>query len=123
MSGDERRQPDPGDLLPLSTPALHILLALGWERMHGYAVMQGIEEKTEGRARILPGTLYTTLNRMVEDGLVEEASAPPDEPDDDRRRRYYRVTEFGRRVAAAEVDRMALLMDVARRDLLSDGGA
>ena len=121
MSPTTRRDPD--EHLPLSTPVLHILLALGRERLHGYGVMQSIEEKTGGRATILPGTLYTTLNRMLEDGLVEEAPAPPDGPDDDRRRRYYRVTDYGADVVAAESERMALLLDVARRELLPGGGA
>lgn len=101
---------------------LHILLALGHERMHGYAIMQAIEEKTGGVATVLPGTLYTTLNRMVAQGLVEVAAPPADEPDDDRRRRYYRTTEFGRQVVAAESRRMAVLLDVARRERLAGGG-
>lgn len=113
---------DPTDLLPLGTPVLHILLALGRERLHGYAIMQSIEEKTGGRARILPGTLYTTLNRMLDDGLVEEAPPPPDDPSDDRRRRYYRITDRGRKAVAAESERMALLLDIARRDLLPGSG-
>jgi DNA-binding PadR family transcriptional regulator len=108
---------DVADLLPLSTPVLHILLALGPDRMHGYGIMQAIEQKTEGAARILPGTLYTTLNRMLTDGLVEEASPLQDAPDDDRRRRYYRITPFGRDVVAAEAERMSVLLEVARRDL------
>jgi DNA-binding PadR family transcriptional regulator len=108
---------DASDLLPLSTPVLHILLALGQERLHGYGIMQAIEQKTEGAARILPGTLYTTLNRMLADGLVQEARPPKDAPDDDRRRRYYRTTPFGMEVVAAEAGRMSLLLEVARRDL------
>jgi len=108
---------DPEALLPLSTPVLHILLALGAEHLHGYAIMQAIEQKTEGSAKILPGTLYTTLNRMLADGLVEETRPPGDAPDDDRRRRYYRITPFGREVVAAEARRMSVLLEVARRDL------
>ena len=108
---------DPSELLPLSTPVLHVLLALGHERMHGYGIMQAIEQKTEGAARILPGTLYTTLNRMLTDGLVEETPPPGDAPDDDRRRRYYRVAPFGREVVAAEAERMSVLLELARRDL------
>jgi DNA-binding PadR family transcriptional regulator len=104
-------------LLPLSTPVFHILLALGHEPLHGYGIMGALEEKTGGVARILPGTLYTTLNRMLADGLLEEAPAPDDEPDDDRRRRYYRITALGHEVASAEARRMAVLLDVARRDL------
>ena len=108
---------DPTELLPLSTPVLHVLLALGHERMHGYGIMQAIEHKTEGAARILPGTLYTTLNRMLADGLVEETPPPGDAPDDDRRRRYYRVAPFGREVVVAEAERMSVLLELARRDL------
>lgn len=111
------KRSDPEAMLPLGAPVLHILLALGHERLHGYGIMQAIKEKTEGSAKILPGTLYTTLNRMLADGLVEEAPAPDDAPDDDRRRRYYRVTPFGREVVSAEARRMSVLLDVARRDL------
>lgn len=113
---------DPTSLLPLSTPVLHILLALGHERRHGYAIMQAIEEKTGGVATVLPGTLYTTLNRMLADGLVEEAPPAADDPDDERRGRYYRMTDFGREVVAAESRRMAVLLDVARRERLAGGG-
>ena len=102
---------------PLSPPVFHILLALGHDRLHGYGIMQAIEEKTGGIARILPGTLYTTLNRMLADGLVEEAPQPPGAPDDDRRSRYYRVTKRGRDLVAGEADRMSVLLAVARRDL------
>jgi len=108
---------DPSRLLPLSTPVLHILLALGHQKLHGYGIMQAIEEKTAGAATILPGTLYTTLNRMLADGLIEESPAPKSAPDDDRRRRYYRITRFGEEVVAAEAGRMELLLEVARRDL------
>lgn len=110
---------DVAELLPLSTPVLHVLLALAGDRLHGYAIMQAIEEKTDGMARILPGTLYTTLNRMLEDGLIEEAPGRPDDPDDDRRRRYYRITAFGREATAAESRRMEVLLDLARRERLA----
>lgn len=103
--------------VPLSAPIFHILLSLGHERLHGYAIMQAIEEKTGGAIKILPGTLYTTLNRMLSEGLVEEAPAPDDEPGDDRRRRYYRTTTLGREVAHAEAERMSLLVELARQDL------
>lgn len=108
---------DPAELLPLSTPVLHILLALGHRSLHGYGIMQAIEEKTDGSATILPGTLYTTLNRMLADGLIEEAPMPEGAPDDDRRRRYYRITRLGEEVVAAEAQRMSVLLEVARRDL------
>lgn len=108
---------EPADLVPLSTPVLHILLALGPERLHGYGIMSAIEEKTGGLATILPGTLYATLNRMLAAGLVEETPPPEGEEDVDRRRRYYRITPFGGEVVAAEAERMSVLLDVARRDL------
>lgn len=106
------------DLLPLGTPVLHILIGLAGGPSHGYALMQAIEEKTGGAAQILPGTLYTTLNRMLANGLVEETGGPGDEPDD-RRRRYYAITPFGREVLAAETERLAVLLEVARRNLRS----
>lgn len=102
----------PEELLPLSPPVYHVLLALGDDTLHGYAMMQAFEGLTGGAAQLLPGTLYATLARMVETGLIEEAD-PPD-PDKDARRRYYRATTFGRRVAVAETVRMARLVDVAR---------
>lgn len=109
--------PDPSRFLPLSTPVFHILLALGMDHLHGYGIMQAVEAKTAGGAQILPGTLYTTLNRMMADELVEEAPPPRHAPDDERRGRYYRVTPFGRAVVEAEVRRMSLLLEIARRDL------
>lgn len=108
----------PQDFLPLSTPVLHILLALGSTRLHGLGIMEAIAEKSEGKAVILPGTLYVTLNRMVDDGLIAEAERPEGA---DTRRKYYAVSPLGRSVVAAEMERMALLMDVARGDLLADG--
>ena len=107
---------DLDDLLPLSAPVLHILLALGQDSLHGYAIMQAIEAKTGGKASVLPGTLYSTLNRMLDDGLIQEATERPE--DDDRRRRYYHLTDFGRRVVAAEAERMAVLLNVAREERL-----
>lgn len=108
------QQNDPTDieeLLPLSPPVYHVLLALGTDTLHGYAIMRAFEDLTGGSERLLPGTLYATLARMVETGLIEEAS-PPDERTD-ARRRYYRLTPHGRRVAAAESERMRRLLEVA----------
>jgi DNA-binding PadR family transcriptional regulator len=109
----------PEDLLPLSPPVYHVLLALGHDKLHGYAMMQVLEELTGGAERLLPGTLYATLARMVETGLIEEADAPV--KDGDARRRYYRATPFGRRVGAAETARMARLVEVARARRLAAG--
>ena len=108
-----RQKRDPRELLPLSPPVFHILLALGNRRLHGYAIMQGIEQRTNGKVTVLPGTLYSSIARMLEDGLVEETSHRPNPADDDQRRRYYRSTRFGKAVARAEAERMALLLHVA----------
>lgn len=108
---------DVADHLPLGTPVLHVLLALGRERRHGYGIMLAIEEKSGGEATILPGTLYTTLNRMAKGGLIEEAEPPADAPDDDRRRSYYRATELGLEVLEAETRRLSMLVRIAERDL------
>ncbi len=106
-------------LLPLSPPVYHVLLGLGGETLHGYAIMQAFEELTGGAERLLPGTLYATLARMVETGLIEEA-APTDEGAD-ARRRYYRLTSKGRRVAAAESERMRRLLEVAVAQRVAPG--
>jgi DNA-binding PadR family transcriptional regulator len=104
------------NLLPLHPSVLRILLALGDERMHGYAIMQAIAEKTAGRERLLPGTLYQSIARMVDDGLVEEMSAPKRATSGGPKRRYYRRTPFGTEVARAESERLRVLVDVAVSD-------
>ena len=109
---------DPERFLPLTTPAYHVLLALGERALHGYGMMQALEEKTGGRDRLLPGTLYATVARMVDDGLLEELAEPP-EPGADARRRYYRVTPLGRAVARAESARLRRLLELAAREDLA----
>ncbi len=111
---------DPATFLPLGAPVMHILLALGGERLHGLGVMQAIAEKSGGRAEILPGTLYVTLNRMVDDGLIDEAERPEGA---DARRKYYAATPLGLAVLAAELDRMRVLMEVAEGGLAREGGS
>lgn len=113
---------DPQELLPLSPPVYHVLLALGDEAMHGYAIMQAFNDKTDGREALLPGTLYATISRMVDAGLIEEPAEPPT-ASADKRRRYYRVTSFGREVARAESERIDRLLAVARRERLAPGGS
>jgi DNA-binding PadR family transcriptional regulator len=105
---------DPKAFLPLSLPIFRILLALSEQTLHGYAIMQAFAGKTGGRERILPGTLYSSLARMVEDGLVEELDPPGDETSGGPQRRYYRRTTLGKAVARAEAERMRVLVDVAR---------
>lgn len=107
------RSPDPADFLPLTPASAHILLALADQDRHGYAIMQEAERITGGAARMGPGTLYGTIKRMMAAGLVEEADERPDPALDDERRRYYRATELGRAVLAAETARMSALISAA----------
>lgn len=97
-------------LEPLSQPALHVLLALGADAKHGYAIMRDIAAESDGHIRLLPGTLYSTIKRLLNDGLLEEVDAPRSADSDDARRRYYRVTKRGRAAAEAETRRMAVLV-------------
>jgi DNA-binding PadR family transcriptional regulator len=98
----------------LSPPAHHILLALGTEAKHGYAIMRDIAGRSGGTIRVLPGTLYSTIKKLLADGLIEEALPPRDADSDDARRRYYRVTRAGRAAVAAETRRLALLVKLGR---------
>jgi DNA-binding PadR family transcriptional regulator len=92
----------------------HILLALAGDDLHGYAILQEVARLTEGDLEMEPGTLYRALHRMLRDGWVVESSRRPAADLDDERRRYYRLTPLGRRVAAAEANRIARLLSVAR---------
>jgi DNA-binding PadR family transcriptional regulator len=98
----------------LAGPALNIILALGTDALHGYAIMQTIAERSQGTIRILPGTLYSTMKKLLADGLVEECEPPRGAESDDQRRRYYRVTKDGRTAARAETERLALLVKLGR---------
>jgi DNA-binding PadR family transcriptional regulator len=96
------------------TPAVfHILLALVDGERHGYAIMQDVAERTDGRVRLGPGTLYGTIRRLIDAGLIEESADRPVPDADDERRRYYRVTKAGRRAAEAESLRLAGLVRIA----------
>ncbi len=110
--GDEARGPE--DYLPLTPAVLDIVLALGDEELHGYAIMREVRRRTDGRRRLAPGTLYRSLRQMQEKGLVAEPEERPDPGLDDERRRYYRLTELGRRVAVAEVERLEDAVRAAR---------
>lgn len=103
-------------LLPLAPAVLHILIALGEGERHGYAVMQDVAERTGGKVRMSPGTLYGSIRKMLDEGLIEEFfhRGARGAPIQDERRRYYRVTTFGRAVAAAEAERLASLLRHAR---------
>ena len=109
-----RKEPtDPGAFIPLKHSTYQVLLALGDDELHGYAIMQAVSEMTGGRESILPGTLYAALARMVDEGLVEERDGP-DDPSGGPARRYYRRSRFGRTVARAESERLRALLDIAR---------
>jgi DNA-binding PadR family transcriptional regulator len=100
--------------LPLSEVAFEIILALAEGERHGYAIMNDVADRTGGRVRLHPGTLYRALNRMLADGLVEETNERPAPEFDDERRRYYTLTPLGRKVAAAAAVRMADQVSAAR---------
>jgi DNA-binding PadR family transcriptional regulator len=102
------------DYLPLNHADFHIMLALGDEERHGYAVMLHIEKLTEGALRMGPGTLYTSIKRLLADRMIEESGERPDPDLDDQRRKYYRLTKLGRKVLAAEVQRMERMLRHAR---------
>ena len=104
----------PEDLLPLHKDTFHILVALSGHDRHGYSILQDIAARTEGRLNISPSTLYTSIKRMMEGGLIEELDERPDPDNDDQRRRYYRITDFGRKVAIAEARRLERLLADAR---------
>lgn len=101
-------------LLPLPPAAFHILLSLARCPNHGYAIMLDIEESTGGRFTIGPGTLYTSIKRMLKAGWIEESDDRPDPELDDERRRYYKLTDFGLRVTRAEVQRLNQTLTLAR---------
>jgi DNA-binding PadR family transcriptional regulator len=104
--------------LPLSPPVFHVLLALGDETLHGYGIMQRFDALTAGEEHLLPGTLYATLSRMLESGLIEEAPTPEGARSGGAPRRHYRATSVGRAAAQAEGERMRRLVEVARRQAL-----
>jgi DNA-binding PadR family transcriptional regulator len=107
----------PGDvdgLLPLPPVTLHILMALADGDRHGYAIIQDVEARTDGELRLGAGTLYRSIHRMLEQGLIIEPVRRPARAQDDERRRYYRLTSFGTAVARAETRRLAQLLRLAR---------
>lgn len=108
------RDPKPESLLPLPVAVFHILIALADHERHGYSIMQDVAARTGGKVRLSAGTLYSSVRRMLEQGLIEELADSPDPTSTDERRRYYRLTRFGRRTAAAEVERLNTLVQQAR---------
>jgi len=101
-------------MLPLLPAIFHILVALADEDRHGYAIIQDVAARTDGSIRLSPGTLYRSIQRMLEDGLIVETDERPSPEDDDERRRYYRLTTLGAAVAKAEAARLMDLVRMAR---------
>ena len=107
-------EPKPESLLPLPSATFHILMALAGEDRHGYAIIQDVARRTNDRLKLGAGTLYRSLQRMLEQGLIIETGERPDPEHDDERRRYYRITRYGESVAEAEARRLTELVRLAR---------
>ncbi|HTC87889.1 MAG TPA: helix-turn-helix transcriptional regulator [Bryobacteraceae bacterium] len=105
---------DPQAFLPLKTNWFHILLSLAAEEQHGYGIMQEVLDRTSGKVRLWPATLYGTLARLIDAGLIEESDERPAEELDDARRRYYKLTRLGRRVLDLESQRLEDLVSILR---------
>jgi DNA-binding PadR family transcriptional regulator len=113
----------PASLLPLPPVTFHILLALAEEDRHGYAIIQDVAVRTGGDLKLSAGTLYRSIQRMLEQGLIVETRDRPAPEDDDERRRYYRITKFGVEVARAEARRLLQLVKFARESGFAAGKA
>jgi DNA-binding PadR family transcriptional regulator len=105
---------DADSLLPLPAATFHILVALADRERHGYSILQDVAARTDGKVRLSAATLYSSIRRMLEQGLVRELSESPDPDSQDERRRYYGLTDFGRRVAMAEARRLTEMLAQAR---------
>jgi DNA-binding PadR family transcriptional regulator len=101
-----KKQASPESFLPLKPHWFHVLLALSNQDQHGYGIMQEVLERTSGKVRLWPPTLYGTIKRLTDESLIEESDRRPAPELDDARRRYYRLTALGRRVLAAESARL-----------------
>ncbi len=104
--------PKAESFLPLKTNWFHILLSLAAGEQHGYTIMQEVSARTGGKVRLWPATLYGTLKRLIEAGLIEESDERPAPELDDARRRYYKLTRLGKRVLDAETERLEDLVRI-----------
>jgi DNA-binding PadR family transcriptional regulator len=114
MARLRREGPEPDDFLPLSRYSFDVLVSFADRGPHGYAILEDIAERTDGRIRLSPSTPYAVIKRLFESELIEELSERPDPTHDDERRRYYRLTPLGRRVAESEAARLTRLLADAR---------
>lgn len=108
---------------PELTPIVfHILLALHEKERHGYEIIKSIEEDTDGSVKLLTGTLYLALKRLVDSGLIVESERRPDPAHDDQRRRYYRLTNLGIKALMQEMESYRQLLELANRKFLKEQG-
>ena len=114
---------EPDSFLPLPSATFRILMALADEDRHGYGIIQDVSASTNGELKLSAGTLYRSIQRMLEQGLLVETRDRPAPEDDDERRRYYRITPFGRTVAKAEANRLTNLVRLARKSGFATGKA
>jgi DNA-binding PadR family transcriptional regulator len=117
------KSPQPDTLLPLPPSTFHILLALADDDRHGYAIIQDVAARTGGALKLSAGTLYRSIQRMLEQGLIVETRERPAAEFDDERRRYYRIAPFGAAVARAEAHRLSELVGMARERGFAPGRA
>lgn len=103
---------EPRGTLPLTPVEFHILLSLSDDARHGYAILQDVEQRTDGQIKLRTGTLYTVIKRMLDGEWLEEQGGHA--PDGDARRRYYRLTPLGREVLRAEAKRLQSLVVMAQ---------
>jgi DNA-binding PadR family transcriptional regulator len=115
--------PDPSSLLPLPAATFHILMSIAEEDRHGYAIIQDVAARTNGDLKLSAGTLYRSIQRMLEQGLLIEPRDRPSPEEDDERRRYYRITPYGKAVAKAEANRLMQLLRLARESGFAHGRA
>ena len=108
------KPPAPDSFLPLKPHWFHVLLSLSAGDQHGYGIMQEVLDRTDGKVRLWPATLYGTLKRLMDEDLIQESGDRPAPDRDDARRRYYRLTRLGRRVLDAECHRLEELVSVIR---------
>ncbi len=118
-----RKPENPEFLLPLPAGTFHILMSLAEEDRHGYGIIQDVAARTGGALRLSAGTLYRSIQRMLEQGLLVEIQERPDPELDDERRRYYRITPLGRSAAKAETSRLSQLVKLARARGFAPGRA
>ena len=119
MSGSRESAKPPFKITPV---VFHVLLAMSERKAHGYGIMQEVEERTDGSLKIAPGSLYFTLNRLLDAGMIVETRVP-DRTEDDARRKYYRLTDLGRAILESELRVLSGIVDLAReRNILRDEG-